>query len=96
MQGARPALLKLICPKRPLPCRLAMTPMHSPTRITFENNGKISPRLDRENLSSGASSGCCLTNANSAQLSGVTYVPTWSGTIYVALVINFFARQIVG
>ena len=28
--------------------------------------------------------------------SGFTYVPTWSGTIYVAFVIDVFARWVVG
>ena len=33
---------------------------------------------------------------NKLWVSGFTYVPTWSGTVYVAFVIDVFARRIVG
>jgi len=33
---------------------------------------------------------------NKLWVSDVTYVPTWSGTVYVAFVIDVFARRIVG
>ena len=33
---------------------------------------------------------------NQLWVSGFTYVPTWSGTVYVAFVIDVFARRIVG
>jgi len=33
---------------------------------------------------------------NKLWVSGFTYVPTWSGTIYVAFVIDVFARRILG
>ena len=34
--------------------------------------------------------------SNKMWVSDFTYVPTWSGTVYVAFVIDVFARQIVG
>ena len=46
-----------IDPERPLPGRLAPTPVFSPSRITLENNGKIWPQPDRENAFAGASGG---------------------------------------
>lgn len=33
---------------------------------------------------------------NKLWVSDFTHVPTWSGTVYVAFVIDVFARQIVG
>ena len=33
---------------------------------------------------------------NKLWVSDFTYVPTWSGTVYVAFVIDVFARRIVG
>jgi putative transposase len=33
---------------------------------------------------------------NKLWVSDFTYVPTWSGTVYVAFVIDVFARWIVG
>ena len=33
---------------------------------------------------------------NKLWVSDLTYVPTWSGTVYVAFVIDVFARRIVG
>jgi transposase InsO family protein len=36
-----------------------------------------------------------LTRLHRIESSG-TYVPTWSGTVYVAFVIDVFARRIVG
>ena len=33
---------------------------------------------------------------NKLWVSDFTYVPTWSGTVYVAFVVDVFARRIVG
>jgi hypothetical protein len=44
-------------PERPLPGFLPLGPVLSPSRITLENNGKIRPRLDRENAFSVAGGG---------------------------------------
>ena len=46
-----------IDPERPIPGRLAATPVLSPSRITLENNGKIRPQPDRENAFARASGG---------------------------------------
>ncbi len=43
--------------ERPLPAFRAARPVHSPIRITPENNGKIRPKPDRENAFVGASGG---------------------------------------
>ena len=44
-------------PERTLLPHLAPELVHSPTRITLENNGKIRPQPDRENAFARASGG---------------------------------------
>jgi len=54
-------------------------------------------RLNRPGFVGGQNCGQFKTGRpNKLWVSDFTYVPTWSGTVYVAFVIDVFARRIVG
>ncbi len=60
-----------------------------PIRTTFSDKSAPSP-FDRVNRQFKAPA------ANKLWVSDFTYVATWQGFVYVALVIDVFARRIVG
>ena len=69
---------------------------HSGAIRVVSNFGRISSTIVTECSAYLCSSVWCVILRNMLRLSNFTYVATWAGFVYVAFVIDAFARRIVG